>query len=118
MYKRYVDDINIVLKIPPTEERTEGNENEEDQEDITITTMNRVREIGGTVHESIKLQIDTPKLNEDLKMPILDLKVWCERRKFKSLNNTTTEKNIVLHGFYAHIIQKHHARQNSLPNQV
>ena len=101
MYKRYVDDINIVLRIPPTEERTEGNRNEEDQEDITITTMNKVREIGGTIHESIKLQIDTPKLNKDLKMPILDLKVWCERRKFKSPNNTTTEKNIVLHEFYA-----------------
>ena len=96
MYRRYVDDINMVMKTPIQENR----ENNQNEEDITIKTMNRIKEIGGTVHESIKLQIDTPALNEDNKMPILDLKVWCEKRKIKH-NNTTVDKNIVLHEFYA-----------------
>ena len=97
MYKRYVDDINIVLEIPTVEGNIESNKKEED---ITITTMNKVKEIGGTIHNSIKLQLDTPALNNDHKMPILDLKVWCEKRKITTSNKTII-KNVVLHEFYA-----------------
>ena len=72
-----------------------------DDRDISIRTMERVRTIGGTIHESIKLQVDTPKLHPDNKMPILDLKVWCEKRQIVDKDNNKIEKNIVLHEFYS-----------------
>ena len=65
MYKRYVDDINIVLKT-----RKDGGE-----KDI----MERVKSIGDKIHGSIQLEADYPDRYEDKKVPILDLKVWVDK---------------------------------------
>ena len=69
--------------------------------DISITMMEKVKTLGGTIHDSIKLQVDTPLLHTDKKMPILDLKVWCEKRLIIDKNNNPIEKNLILHEFYS-----------------
>ena len=75
MYKRYVDDINIVLK-------TSEDEREKD-------IMEKVKSIGDKIHRSIQLEADYPDRYEDKKVPILDLKVWVD-------NN-----NKVVHEYYS-----------------
>lgn len=59
VYKRYDDDIN-----------------REDQQ-----IMDKIREIGNTIHKSIELETDTQAKHKERKMPVLDLKVWDETRK-------------------------------------
>ena len=74
MYKRYVDDINVVVKTPSlTSDRD---------------VINRIREIGDNIHKSIKLEADYPSNHSDGKVPILDLKVWISDSK-------------VMHEYYA-----------------
>ena len=65
LYKRYVDDINIVIK-------TKKDESEE-------SVMTKIKDIGDSIHNSIKLEADFPSRYEDQKVPILDLKVWINR---------------------------------------
>ena len=74
-YKRYVDDINIIVKIP------EGIKNVEITEDIgdkDKMVMEIVKDIGNQIHESIEIEVDYPSNHRDQKLPILDLKVWLE----------------------------------------
>ena len=67
MYKRYVDDINVVVKTPSlTSDRD---------------VINRIREIGDNIHKSIKLEADYPSNHSDGKVHILDLKVWISGNK-------------------------------------
>jgi hypothetical protein len=85
MYKRYVDDINIVMSVPdgvPT-----SNEARNDDE----RCMDAVKSIADGIHTSIKVEVDYPSKHDDKKIPILDLKVWTERREGSS---------VVLHEFY------------------
>ena len=85
LYKRYVDDINMVIEFLKDnykyeagklvkEERTGIEEEEKDQKMFKI-----IKEIGNEIHRSIQLTTDTPSENEDKKVPILDLKCWVER---------------------------------------
>ena len=74
MYKRYVDDINVVV-------RTKRDENEQE-------VMEKIKMIGNKIHKSIQLEADYPTRYEDRKVPILDLKVWID------------ERNRVVHEYY------------------
>ena len=74
LYKRYVDDINMVIEM-----------NEEEKED---EVWRMIRETGNQIHESIQLEADHPSNHEDQKVPILDIKVWVE-----------TEGNHVMHEY-------------------
>ena len=62
MYKRYVDDINMVIEC-------EGEAEEKE-------TWKRIRKTGNRIHESIQLEEDCPANHADNKVPILDIKVW------------------------------------------
>ena len=86
LYKRYVDDINIIMqKIDPGTKYEnenfiycdtiidEGGVKEDDER-----TMLLVKEIGDNINNSINLEIDYPSNNNDRKIPILDMKVWIE----------------------------------------
>ena len=86
LYKRYVDDINIIMqKIDPGTKYEneffincdtiidEGEVKEDDKR-----TMLLVKEIGDNISNSISLEIDYPSNNNDRKIPILDMKVWIE----------------------------------------
>ena len=86
LYKRYVDDINIISTIP----------NDIDMKDITIgqkekETAMKLKEIGDSVHGSIILETDCPSNHDDNKLPILDLKVWLEEKN---------GKHFIMHEFY------------------
>ena len=106
LYKRYVDDINIILVAPDrrAEYLVEGEEgklvtNEENKktcskEESGITLL---KQIGDSIHESIKLEADYPDMHEDKKLPLLDIKMWVE-------NHKTEDKGpvgIVMYEFYA-----------------
>ena len=73
MYKRYVDDINVILS-KENEDEVEISNNNIELGDMKI--MNDVKSIGNRIHQSIKLEIDYPSAHEDKKLPILDVKVW------------------------------------------
>ena len=89
IYIRYVDDINMII-----DKQKEATQNRDEKEDLAI--MEKVREIGNSIHPSIEITTDTPAQNPDKKQPILDLKVWPEVRKGKDGSNTTK----ILHEFY------------------
>ena len=76
IYKRYVDDINLIIEMG--EEESEGN------------VWKRIREIGNTIHKSIQLEADYTSNYPDMKVPILDVKVWVE-----------STSNRVLHEYYS-----------------
>ena len=73
MYKRYVDDINMAMETPTS--------TEEHDKSSDVRAMNIVKEIGDSIHPSIKIETDSPSQHDDSKLPILDLKVWVEKRK-------------------------------------
>ena len=74
MYKRYVDDINMVVEM---------NEDAEEKE-----VWKLIKETGNKIHGSIQLEADHPANYEEMKVPILDIKVW-------------VENNQVLHEYYS-----------------
>ena len=86
LYKCYVDDINMLVSIP----------NEIYTQEIIIDerakkSVQEIKRIGDSIHESIILETDCPENHEDRKMPILDLKVWLEVRN---------ERKFIMHEYY------------------
>ena len=86
IYKRYVDDSNLLSEpVEPgrtyngveiiTDPEMEENERNRNPDEITMRLM---CEIGNSIHESIQLTTDYPSKNPDNKIPILNLKVWTE----------------------------------------
>ena len=67
VYKRYVDDINMIVEMCDDCE----------EEDV----WRKIREAGNQIHESIQLEADFPSKHPDNKVPILDIKVWIENGK-------------------------------------
>ena len=87
LYKRYVDDIVIIIK-----KIMEGAEEGEEADEVTI---NKIKEIGESIHRSIKLTKEVPSEHEDKKLPVLDLKTWIEEVEVEG-----ERKQKVLHEFY------------------
>ena len=71
MYKRYKDDINIVIK-EENEERLKNND-----------TMGYIKKLAESIDDCIKVKTDECKNYCDGRMPILDLKVWIQECKDK-----------------------------------
>ena len=69
LYKRYVDDINLLLKIE-YEEDNYGNEARDK------LVMEKVKRIANTIHSNIQATCDYGSNYEDGKLPMLDLKLW------------------------------------------
>ena len=99
LYRRYVDDINIVSE--PTEpgvryvngalEFTQEQSQNDEEKSSDERTMNLLQQIGNSIHPSIQLEIDFPSKHVENKMPILDLKVWVE---------TTVNGSKIMHEHY------------------
>ena len=68
LYLRYVDDINIVVK-----NMTARVESDKPKDEANMLS---VKQIANTIDPSIQVTIDYPSRHSDVKMPILDLKVW------------------------------------------
>ena len=64
MYKRYVDDINLIVKVTDEIEENE--------------VWQRIKNAGDSIHQSIQLEADYPAKHPDKKVPILDIKVWVD----------------------------------------
>ena len=68
LYKRYKDDIDLIIE--------NIKENEKGQEEKEKNTLKDCMEIADSIHPSIKVTGDIPTNYGDNKLPILDLKVW------------------------------------------
>ena len=67
LYRRYVDDVNALIKRLSNQEGSTPTVEEE--RDI----MQRVKQIAESIHNSIRVTVDCPSFHEDRKLPILDL---------------------------------------------
>ena len=91
MYKRYVDDINMVLR------KRWGND-DHGSEHLDKKNMDFVQEIANEVLPSIQVTTDYPSKNTNKKMPILDLRVWMEAQ----FDQVTHEVSVyVIHEYYS-----------------
>ena len=90
MYKGYVDDINIILGVNNTEGSVLNERGDGKAYDARV--MDIVKSVANDIHQSIRVELDYPSKHEDNKIPILDLKVWVERRE---------GTNLILHEFYS-----------------
>ena len=91
LYKRLVDDVNLVLKRlgVAREEMGDGPEDEKN--------MRMVQRIANGIHKSIEVTADYPSRNVDKKVPILDLKVWLARVYDQVTNDAPC---FLLHEYY------------------
>ena len=80
LYKRYVDDIDIIVKDNNYEEKNEER------------TMKNIQQYANSIETSIKTTIDYSSNYEDNKLPVLDLKVW--------IGYTTSGEVKILHEHY------------------
>ena len=104
LYERYVDDINICMNAvnPGTrviDENIEIFEDEISNDELIPNdkrTMDIVKQIGDSIHESIVLECDVPTNYEDEKVPILDLKVWVEE-----IETQDGKKRQIMHEYYS-----------------
>ena len=85
LYKRYVDDVNIVAEAEAESAAAAAEKGEkgiindiDDGKQKDERTMERLKEIGNSIHRSIQLEADYPSRYDDKKLPILDVKVWLE----------------------------------------
>ena len=62
--------------------------------------MELLKEVGNGIHKSIQIEVDYPSRHEDNLMPILDLKVWIDRKNV-IMNGKDCKVNVVLREFYA-----------------
>ena len=86
MYKRYVDDVNVVINAPraglkfvESEGKVIQDESVAEQEQnikANKRCMALFQKIGNSIYPSIELEVDYPSRHEDGKLPILDLIVW------------------------------------------
>ena len=91
LYKRYVDDIVIIVM----EIRGEAVEEEEEEGTADERTIEKIREVGESINRSIILTKEVPSEKEDKKLPVLDLKAWIEE-----VEEGDSKKYKVLHEFY------------------
>lgn len=102
MYKRYVDDINIVMSVPAPEVtfRDVGIRVAGDVQDSNERCMQIVKAIADGIHPSIKVEVDHPSNHDDGKIPILDVKVWVEERDME-VNGICVKTKVIMHEFYS-----------------
>ena len=105
-YKRYVDDINNIMTPPKLGVRFDGDKLIEDEKsveevralDADERTMRLFQSVAKSILPSIVVKIDCPSRNHDDKLPILDLKVWIEKR---NRDGRSQSESRVLHEYYS-----------------
>ena len=90
LYKRLVDDINLVMK-------NRGVRQQEIDVPCDEYNMTLVQQMANGIHQSIETTVDYPSRNADKKIPILDLKVWLASI-FDQVTHETSVK--ILHEYY------------------
>ena len=86
LYKRYIDDQNLLIECVKPGMRFDAESGEmiqdsaeDDLRSVEERTMETVRAIGDSVDPMIQLTVDFPEKNDNGRVPILDLEVWLER---------------------------------------
>ena len=102
MYKRYVDDTNIILKgIEPGVKWIEDSEtlgimqeeiNRDREENTDVRTAREIRKMANTIAEAIQWEEAVPSTSPGGKLPILDLQCWTKE--------LPQENTIVYYEFY------------------
>ena len=105
MCKRYVDGINVIMHASAAGLRLEeGNVIQDENVAKTLEPdkgcMLLFQSIANSIHTSIRLEVDYPSRHEDGKLPILDLKVWIEKRRHVRDGGQDRDVHVVLHEFY------------------
>ena len=112
LLKTYVDDVNSLWKLMRKGTQWTGDklERREEwfQEDMRSKEagdrrmMRELKAMASSVRKDISLTIDTPSMNEDGRLPVLDLKMWLEERvtaegreKYKEIVHVHYEKPMV-----------------------
>ena len=96
MYKRYVDDINLILKVSNTTLTSE--------EDV----MKFIQMKANTIDKSIQVTYDHRSKYDDRRLPVLDVKVWidlCKDGKYRLLHShyiKDVSTRLVIHSRSAH----------------
>ena len=122
MYKRYVDDMDVIMNTPraglrfvESECKVVQDENiAELERDVEVDKrcMLLVQLVGNSIHPSIELEVDYPSQHGDGKLPILDLKVWVEKRRRETGSGQEHDFNVVLHEFYSKDIVSKSMQEN------
>ena len=86
--KRYVNG----KLLEDEEKRREDDRKEKDQ-----VMMELVKAIGDEIHPAIKLEVDYPSRYTDKRLPILDLKVWVDKRQ-------NDGKRVIFYEYYEKLI--------------
>lgn len=108
VYRRYVDDINVVMNASAAGIRFQEGRFTQDENFAQIEQnlkpdnrcMQLFQSIGNSIHPSIRLEVDCPSRHVDGKIPILDLKLWIERRRRVGDDGQDRDMQFVLHEFY------------------
>ena len=109
VYKRYVDDINLIAEDLNRENKDEA------------TTMGIIQQHANRIDKSIRTTIDYSSKYEDKKLPILDLKVWIGQThngEIKILHEHYTKDvstRSVIHAKSAHPMK---TKENVLVNEI
>jgi len=93
LYKCYVDDINLGMRCSTLGARFDENritisvesQREDEEKMKDERTMDLIKQVGNSIHPSIKLEVEYPSKYVDNKMPILDMKVWIEENSGKRI---------------------------------
>ncbi len=92
LYKRYVDDINVVLKLEMENELIIGPKDK--------FVMEKVRALANTIHDNIKATCDYGSKYEDGKLPMLDIKIW--------IGQSTDNGDKIMHEHYMKDVSSRH----------
>ena len=99
--KIYVDDLNGLFKIiAPGTEYKDGKlvfNKEKEMEDLKLpndkVTMEVIKNVANSITDMIKMTVDYPSNYEDMKVPMLDLKVWLNESERNKIFYTFYEKS-------------------------
>ena len=108
VYKRYVDDINVIMNTPSSGLRFVDGKVIQDERVAELEKyvqsdrrcMLLVQSVGNSIHSSIELEVDYPSQHGDGKLPILDLKVWVEKKNRVVEGEQGRPVSMVLHEFF------------------
>ena len=126
LFKVYVDDENILWKVMRRGKRWNGTEiewkREWEEEDMEKDEphdrrmMREVQKMANTVEEDLQFTVDIPSDNGDQKLPVLDLKMWIEKKK----NGEGKEYVEVVHEYYEKtmVSDKMIMKESALPTKM
>ena len=61
-------------------------------------TMMLTKQIGNDIHPSIQFEVDYPSKHQDGKLPILDLKMWMEKKE-KEIEGRYEKASMIMYEF-------------------